>query len=101
MDDKCETSCLDKITKTLVPKQNENKASKTRECHVYFGPTMEPSIPTKMSRTFVPTTKSKIKREYTVAETPEQNGVTERYNRTIIVETARSLSIESKLPKCY
>ena len=39
-------------------------------------------------------------REYTVPETPEQNGVAERYNRTV-VETARSLLIESKLPKSY
>ena len=43
---------------------------------------------------------NKIKTEYTVPETPEQNGVAERYNRTV-VETARSLLIESKLPKCY
>ena len=43
---------------------------------------------------------NKIKREYTVPETPEQNGVAERYNRTV-VETARSLLIESKLPKSY
>ena len=44
--------------------------------------------------------KNKIRREYTVPETPEQNGVAERYNRTV-VETARSLSIKSKLPKSY
>ena len=43
---------------------------------------------------------SKIRREYTVPETPEQNGVAERYNRTV-VETTRSLLIESKLPKSY
>ena len=41
---------------------------------------------------------NKIQREYTVPETPEQNGVAERYNRTV-VETARNLLIESKLPK--
>ena len=45
-------------------------------------------------------TNNKIKREYTVHETPEQNGVAERYNRTV-VETTRSLLIESKLPKSY
>ena len=39
-------------------------------------------------------TNNKIKFEYTVPETPEQNGVAERYNRTV-VETARSLLIES------
>ena len=40
---------------------------------------------------------NKIKQQYTVPETPEQNGVAERYNRTV-VETARSLLIEPKLP---
>ena len=45
-------------------------------------------------------TNNKIKREYTVPETPEQNGVAGRDNRTV-VETARSLLIESKLPKSY
>ena len=47
-------------------------------------------------------TNNKIKREweYTVPETPEQNGVAERYNRTV-VKTARSLLIESNLPKSY
>ena len=44
--------------------------------------------------------KNKNRREYTVPETPEQNGVAELYNRTV-VETARSLLIESKLPKSY
>ena len=44
--------------------------------------------------------KNEIRKEYTVPETPEQNGVAERYNRTV-VETARSLLIESKLPKSY
>ena len=39
-------------------------------------------------------------REYTVPETPEQNGVAERYNRWV-AETALSLLIESKLPKSY
>ena len=45
-------------------------------------------------------TNYKIKEEYTVPETPEQNGVTERYNRTV-VETAQDLLIESKLPESY
>lgn len=43
---------------------------------------------------------NKIKQEFTVPETPEQNGVAERYNRTI-VEMARSLLIEAQLPKVY
>ena len=45
-------------------------------------------------------TNNKIKREYTVPETLEQNGVAERYSRTV-VETARSLLIESELPKSF
>ena len=39
-----------------------------------------------------------IAREFTVPETPEQNGVAERFNRTV-VEAARCLLIDSKLPK--
>ena len=45
-------------------------------------------------------TKNKIKREYTVPETQEQNGITDRCNRAV-VETARSHLIESKLRKSY
>ena len=41
-----------------------------------------------------------IAREFTVPETPEQNGVAERFNRTV-VEAARCLLIDSKLPKSY
>ena len=42
----------------------------------------------------------KIAREFTVPETLEQNGVAERFNRTV-VEAARYLPIGSKLPKNY
>ncbi|GJV61185.1 putative ribonuclease H-like domain-containing protein [Tanacetum coccineum] len=38
-----------------------------------------------------------IKREYSVARTPQQNGVTERRNRTLI-EAARTMLADSKLP---
>ena len=38
--------------------------------------------------------------EYTVPETPEQTGVAERYNRTV-VEITRSPLMESELPKSY
>ena len=41
-----------------------------------------------------------ISREYKVPETPEQNGVAERSNRTV-VEAARCFLIDSKLPKSY
>ena len=39
-------------------------------------------------------------REFTVPETPEQKSVAERFNRTV-VEAARCLLIDSKLPKNY
>ena len=58
---------------------------------------MAPSIQTKFKKLC---TNNKMEREYTVPGTPAQNGVAERYNRTV-VETARSLLIESKLPKSY
>ena len=143
-DEKCETCCLAKTTKTPVPKQNENKASKAGErvftyvvgpitpsnvdgfCYFvtfiddyssyacvkfmrhknqalqkvkeYIAENGTPRIlrsdngteyTNKSFKQFC--TNNKIKREYTVPETPEQNGV----------ETARSLLIESKLPKSY
>ena len=43
---------------------------------------------------------SKIKQEFTVPETPRQNGVAERFNRTI-VEMGRCLLIQAKLSKKY
>ena len=42
----------------------------------------------------------KIAREITVSETLDQNGFAERFNRTV-VEAARYLLIDSKLPKRY
>ena len=152
-DEKCEICCLAKTTKTPVPKQNENKASKARErdftdvgrpktpssvdgfrYFVTFVDVYSPHACVKFMRTKNQVlqkfkeyiagngtppisrsdngteytnksfkqfcTNNKIKREYTAPETPEQNGVAEQYNRTV-VETARSLLIESKLPKSY
>ncbi len=43
---------------------------------------------------------SKIKQEFTVPETPQQNGVAERLNRTL-VEMGRCLLIQAKLTKKY
>ena len=153
VDENCETCCLAKITKTPVPKRNENKASKAHERVVsdvvgpitpsskdgyryfvtfideysshacvkfirhksevlqkfkeYIAECGTPQILRSDNGTEYTNknfknycTNNKVKQEYTVPETPEQNGVAERYNRTV-VETARSLLIESKLPKCY
>ena len=41
-----------------------------------------------------------IRHELTVPKTPEQNGVTERLNRTL-VEMARSMLLDAKLPKRF
>ncbi|GJS38113.1 retrovirus-related pol polyprotein from transposon TNT 1-94 [Tanacetum coccineum] len=41
-----------------------------------------------------------IKREYNVARTPQQNGVAERRNRTLI-EAARTMLADSKLPTIF
>ena len=41
-----------------------------------------------------------IAREFTVPETPEQNAVAELFKRTV-VEAARGLLLDSKLPKNY
>ncbi|GJW25143.1 ribonuclease H-like domain-containing protein [Tanacetum coccineum] len=41
-----------------------------------------------------------IKREFSVARTPQQNGVAERRNRTLI-EAARTMSVDSKLPTTF
>ena len=43
---------------------------------------------------------SRIKQEFTVPETPQQNGVAERFNRTV-VEMGPPLLIQAKLPKRY
>ncbi|GJZ16460.1 retrovirus-related pol polyprotein from transposon TNT 1-94 [Tanacetum coccineum] len=41
-----------------------------------------------------------IKREFSVAKTPQQNGVAERKNRTLI-DTARTMLADSKLPTTF
>ena len=41
-----------------------------------------------------------IKREFSVARTPQQNGVAERRNRTLI-EAARTMIADSKLPVTF
>ncbi|GKD26368.1 ribonuclease H-like domain-containing protein [Tanacetum coccineum] len=44
--------------------------------------------------------KKGIKREYSVARTPQQNGVAERRNRTLI-KAARTMLDDSKLPTTF
>ena len=44
--------------------------------------------------------KEGIRHEYTIPKTPEQNGVSERMNRTL-VEKVRSMLIDSKLPQRF
>ena len=41
-----------------------------------------------------------IQRQFTIARTPEQNGVSERMNRTIM-EAARSMLCHSKMPQRF
>ena len=43
---------------------------------------------------------SKIEQEFTVPETPQQNGIAQRFNRTL-VEIGRCLLIQAKLAKKY
>ncbi|GKE43877.1 putative ribonuclease H-like domain-containing protein, partial [Tanacetum coccineum] len=42
----------------------------------------------------------RIKREFSIARTPQQNGVAERRNRTLI-EVARTMLVDSKLPTTF
>ena len=44
--------------------------------------------------------KNKLEREFRLPETPEQNGVVERYE-ILVTDTAKCLLLESKLPKTY
>ncbi|GKF16343.1 putative ribonuclease H-like domain-containing protein, partial [Tanacetum coccineum] len=41
-----------------------------------------------------------IKREFSIARTPQQNGVSERKNR-ILIEAARTMLVDSKLPTTF
>ncbi|GJU08858.1 putative ribonuclease H-like domain-containing protein [Tanacetum coccineum] len=48
----------------------------------------------------LPDSSQGIKRDYSVARTPQQNGVAERKNRTLI-EAARTMLVDSKLPTMF
>ncbi|GJT63177.1 putative ribonuclease H-like domain-containing protein [Tanacetum coccineum] len=68
-----------------------------------FGPTFVSSLMHKKYCLVVTDDYSRekgIKREYSVARTPQQNGVAERRNRTLI-EAARTMLADSKLPTTF
>ncbi|GJR63730.1 putative ribonuclease H-like domain-containing protein [Tanacetum coccineum] len=70
-----------------------------------FGPTNIRSIDQKMHgrrciSSFVMTLSMGIKRDYSNPRTPQQNGVAERKNRTLI-EAARTMLADSKLPTMF
>ncbi|GJU50540.1 putative ribonuclease H-like domain-containing protein, partial [Tanacetum coccineum] len=64
-----------------------------------FNPITKPLFMLHMDL-FGPTFGKGIKREYSVARTPQQNGVAERNNRTLI-EAARTMLADSKLPTTF
>ncbi|GJT23126.1 putative ribonuclease H-like domain-containing protein [Tanacetum coccineum] len=68
-----------------------------------FGPTFVSSLMHKKYCLVVTDDYSRekgIRREYSVARTPQQNGVAERRNRTLI-EAARTMLADSKLPTTF
>ncbi|GJU24808.1 putative ribonuclease H-like domain-containing protein [Tanacetum coccineum] len=65
-----------------------------------FGPTSVRSINHKTYFLVVTDDFSRDKREYSVARTPQQNGVAERKNRTLI-EAARTILADSLLPTVF
>ncbi|GJT75098.1 ribonuclease H-like domain-containing protein [Tanacetum coccineum] len=77
----CKTKAFNPITKPLFMLHMD-----------LFGPTSVSSLMHKKEKG--------IKREYSVARTPQQNGVAERKNRTLI-EAARTMLADSKLPTTF
>ncbi|GJS94607.1 putative ribonuclease H-like domain-containing protein [Tanacetum coccineum] len=65
-----------------------------------FGPTSIRSIDHKYYCLVIIDDYSRIKRDYSNARTPQQNGVAERKNRTLI-EAARTMLADSKLPTMF
>ncbi|GJY06732.1 ribonuclease H-like domain-containing protein [Tanacetum coccineum] len=63
-----------------------------------FGPTSINGIESQVSNTLVYT--DDLSRDYSNAKTPQQNGVAERKNRTLI-EAARTMLADSKLPTMF
>ncbi len=98
---------IDEYTKYAVVKYMSNKSQVLDKFKEYVAETGTPrrlrtdngaEYTSKKFREFC--RDSKIKQEFTVPETPQQNGVAERFNRTL-VEMGRCLLIQAKLPKKY
>ncbi|GKA61536.1 putative ribonuclease H-like domain-containing protein [Tanacetum coccineum] len=88
----CKSKVLNLITKPLFMLHMD-----------LFGPTFVSSLMHKKYCLVVTDDYSRekgIKREYSVARTPQQNGVAERRNRTLI-EAARTMLADSKLPTIF
>ncbi|CAB4033966.1 Retrovirus-related Pol poly from transposon TNT 1-94 [Paramuricea clavata] len=108
----CETCALGKQSSKPVPKETQNKSQKVLEL-VYsdiLGPFEVPSLSgSRYAITFIDEyskhsivkfMSKKSQAFENLKKTPQQNGVAERFNRTV-VEMGRSLLIQAKLPKCY
>ncbi|GJT21024.1 ribonuclease H-like domain-containing protein [Tanacetum coccineum] len=88
----CKSKVLNPITKPLFMLHMD-----------LFGPTFVSSLMHKKYCLVVTDDYSRekgIRREYSVARTPQQNGVAERRNRTLI-EAARTMLADSKLPTTF
>ncbi|GJW09565.1 putative ribonuclease H-like domain-containing protein [Tanacetum coccineum] len=88
----CKSKVLNPITKPLFMLHMD-----------LFGPTFVSSLMHKKYCLVVTDDYSRekgIKREYSVARTPQQNGVAERRNGTLI-EAARTILVDSKLPTIF
>ncbi|GKB08800.1 putative ribonuclease H-like domain-containing protein, partial [Tanacetum coccineum] len=68
--------------------------------YVYFVNELEIQSSYIFSQIVTKRTEKGIKREYSVARTPRQNGVAERRNRTLI-KAARTMLADSKLPTTF
>ena len=85
----------------VFEKFRELEASATNECGRKIGALRTDNGGEYVSKEFEAYLKSKgIRHELTIAHTPEQNGVAERMNRTLM-ESARAMLCHAKLPNHY
>ncbi|GJS26895.1 putative ribonuclease H-like domain-containing protein [Tanacetum coccineum] len=80
--------------KNIVPKESLTFAKKVKVIRCDNGTEFKNRVISEFCE------KKGIKREYSVARTPQQNGVAERRNRTLI-EEARTMLADSKLPTTF